>query len=83
MPGVFVTRRADAQKNLEPVAWSAAVIAIELSRPEIERELSTEADVDVAAVGKITHVTDRKRVDGENFIVIGWREQDCRALAIE
>src|SRR5438876_8165156 len=74
MTGVIVSRRTNAQENLKSVTRSAAIIAVELAWPEIESELTAESDVDVAAVGKIAHVTDRDCVDRENLVEISGRE---------
>ena len=49
--------RPDAQEDLEPVTGPAAVVAVEFARPEIERDLPAEADVDLVAVGKIANIT--------------------------
>ena len=54
-----VLRRANAQENLESVAGAVAVITVEFVRPEIERELAAQSDVDVIAMGQIAHVSDR------------------------
>src|SRR5438552_487728 len=96
VPAMIVSRRTNAQENLEPVTGTAAIIAIEFFWPEIECELSAESDVDLVPVGKIANVTERHCVHGKNFIEVAASEHelmsgfldalpsavDCIALAL-
>src|SRR6267143_185353 len=76
VPGVIVSRRANAQENFERVTESVAIISIEFFRPNVDSELSAEPDVDLVPVRKIAHVADRKRVDREDFSQIARREHE-------
>src|SRR5882762_255857 len=73
---IFMQRRSDAQKNLETVPESISVITIEIIRPNIDRELSAQSDVDLISVGKIAHVADGCRVNRENPGVIDFIEHE-------
>src|ERR1700682_4629575 len=63
---VRMQRGPDAQENLEAIANSLAVVTVESVRPDVERELSANSDVDLVAVRQITHVSERDRVDRKN-----------------
>src|ERR1700682_2894609 len=73
---ISMQRRSNAQKNLEPVAEAISVIAIEVIRPNIDRELSAQSDVDLVSVGKISHVADGCRVNRKDFCVIDFIEHE-------
>src|SRR5207248_10486595 len=55
---MIVTRRPDAQKDFKSVAGTVAIITVKVLRPNVDRELSAQSDVDVVTVGQIADVTD-------------------------
>ena len=65
---MVVPRRADAQENLKAIARAVAIVTIEFFRPKIDRELSPQTDVDLIAMGKIPHVTNRNSIDREDLV---------------
>src|SRR5438552_1999888 len=62
------------QKNLKTVTDAVAIITVESAWPNVERELSAEADVDLVAMRKIAHVADGSSIDRENLSVIDFAQ---------
>src|ERR1043166_3265748 len=64
---IAVQRRSNAKEKFERIAWAVAIVTVQSTWPDVERELTAEADIDSVAVREIAHIAKAHGIDRKNF----------------